>query len=386
MKNSKFIIILLTINTFIFGLCEFVSTGITPQLAHSFNINVANAGLATTLYALSVMVLAPILISVSSKFNRKKILILVTLNCALTNFICAIAPNFSILLIGRILGGASHALFMTLGTLVATQISPKDKQSQAIAIMFSGLTIATIMGVPIGRIIATHFSWRYIFAFVSILSLVISGCFLKLPNNLDKGQKITFNSHLNLLKNKENVSSLLLTTFGYGASFVIYGMITPFIIKLVPLNSDIITLMLLIIGIFVALGNIIGGKISNKNTTKVLQKIFIFQVFAYLSFYLVNHNFIILIITLAFFGLMVFMNVSGLQFLNIQVSKIFNKNVVDISASYNVSAFNLGIATGSFIGGFAFDKFGYQYLPLFAAGMVMVAILITIINKKLDLN
>lgn len=385
MKKSKFVLLFLTINTFVIGLCEFISSGISVNIAKQFNISVANAGLSTTLYALAVLISAPILISLTSSFNKKTLLIAIAINYALANLIVALAPNFIIMIIGRIMSGCSHGLFMSIGTLVATQITKKEKQGQAIAIMFSGLTIATILGVPLGSFLANHISWRIIFSGVSILSVITALMYLTLPNNLQPGQKITLLSHKKLWSNKQNVSSLFLTAFGYGGVFAIYAMIVPFIQKLVHVNSDVITILLLIIGLFVAIGNIIGGKISNKNTNKVLMKIFPLQILSYLLFYFVKNE-ASLYIVCAFFGLLIFMNVSGLQLLNIEVSKKLNPDVVDVTSSYNISAFNLGIAFGSFIGELGFEHIGYQSLPILATIIVSIALLIQVFNKKLNVN
>lgn len=386
MKKSKFIIFLLTLNTFVIGLCEFVSSGITPNFAHDFNIKVSTSGLSTTLYATSVMIFAPLLVSITYKISRKKLLILVALNYAVANMICTFAPNFTILLLGRIMAGASHGLFMSIGTLVATQVSEKEKQGQAIALMFSGLTIATILGVPLGTVLANHVSWRLIFALITVLSVIIALLFNFLPNTLQKGQRVTLKSHKLLLTNKENLSALLLTAFGYGGVFVIYALISPLLLHLAPINKDIVTVILLVLGIFVAIGNIIGGKVTSKRTNQRLKVIFPLQIISYLMFYLVSHNIIILFFVVAIFGIMVFMNVSGLQLLNIEVSTKLNPKVIDITSSYNIAAFNLGIALGSFIGETGFDLYGFNSLPILASLVVLIAIIIQQVNKKLNVN
>lgn len=385
MKKSNIILLFLTLNTFVIGLCEFVSSGISVNIAQEFKVNVATAGLSTTIYAISVLICAPILVSITSKISRKKLLILIAVNYAVANIIVALAPNFQILLLGRIMSGASHGLFMSIGTLVATQVTAKEKQGQAIAIMFSGLTIATILGVPLGSLLANHLSWRIIFISVSILSVITAITYTMLPNNLKPGQVVTFKSHKKLLSNRENISSLLLTAFGYGGVFVIYAMIIPYVHKLVSIKADSVTLMLLILGIFVAIGNIIGGKISNKNTNKVLMILFPLQIVSYLLFYVV-FNQVTLFIVIMIFGLLIFMNVSGLQLINLEVSKKLNPEVVDITSSYNISAFNLGIAFGSFVGEVVFEHLSYSYLPIFASLIVLLAFLIQVFNKKLNVN
>lgn len=379
----KIIILILALGTFVIGLTEFITSGILIFIAKDFKIDVSTCGLATSLYATSVLIFAPILTTISAKINRKNLLFLIMLNFILGNFVTLFAPNCTILIIGRIICGMSHGLFMSIGTLIAIDIVKKDKQALAISLMFSGLTIATILGVPLGTLLANMFSWRIIFVIILILSLLVLFGFTLIPNNLKKSQVINWNDHLKLLKNKTSISTLFLTIFGYGATFVIYTFITPMIVFFTKINETYVSLILLIIGIFVAIGNIIGGKITNKNTLKNLSIIFILQIISYLLFYTLKFNSNLLYIVSGFFGLMVFMNVSGLQLITINGSKKYNPDVINLISSYNISSFNLGITLGGFIGQITLSYLNYIYLPLFACIVLVFALLISLTNKNL---
>lgn len=154
------------------GTTEFVIMGLLPDIANDLNISIPSAGHFISAYAFGVVIGAPLLVALSAKFQQKTILISFMILFTLFNFIATIAPDYNMLMLGRFLSGLPHGAFFGVGTVVASKLAREGKSAQAIASMFTGLTIANLIMVPLVTYIGHHFSWRYAFAIVSLIGLL----------------------------------------------------------------------------------------------------------------------------------------------------------------------------------------------------------------------
>ncbi len=382
MKHKKLILFIIAINAFVIGLTEFISVGLIPMFVQDFSITESIASLSVSFYALGVIIGAPLLSLLTNKLNRKNVLVLVMTIFILGNSIVLTAGTFSILILGRFISAFAHGLFMTAASNIAAGVVAKEKQASAIAIMFTGLTVATIFGVPVGTFLATYFTWQVTFALITllgVLSLILNLIFI--PKNIKNPKHADLKTQFTVFKSKQLLFILLITALAYGSTFIIYTFISPLLIN-VGFTQSQTTLILFVYGVMVAIGNTIGGKYTNHNTLNNLNKIILGQVIIFTIIAFVINMQYLLLISLIIMGLFAFMNVPGLQLAAIKTANAHTPDAINFATSLNISAFNLGIAGGSFIGGILYANFNHSILALVAAIIAIVAIILIQLIKK----
>lgn len=220
-KKSNLALLALAISAFAIGTTEFISVGLLPLIASDFKTPLETAGLTVSIYALGVTIGAPVLTAITSKISRKTLLLWIMIVFILGNSLAAIAPSIPVLLFARILSALSHGIFMSIGSTIAADLVSKEKRAGAISIMFSGLTVATVTGVPLGTFLGQHFGWRLAFFAIVIIGIIaLVANTLVIPKELSKGKKATFREQYLLLTNKRLLLMFLITAFGYGGTFI----------------------------------------------------------------------------------------------------------------------------------------------------------------------
>ncbi|OLP65880.1 Inner membrane transport protein YdhP [Bacillus pumilus] len=384
-KQNQFALFALAVSAFAIGTTEFISVGLLPMISEEFDVSVSQAGWTVSLYALGVTFGAPILTSLTSTMKKKTLLLLIMLVFLAGNTIATIAPTFSVLLVGRVISALSHGVFMSIGSTIAASLVVKEKRASAIALMFTGLTVATVTGVPFGTFLGQQFGWRTSFGVIVIIGLIaLIANYILVPSHLQRGMKTTFKDQAALLKTKRILLLFVITATGYGGTFVVFTYLSPLLQHVTGLKPGTVTLMLLIYGITIALGNIIGGKAANKQPIKALMSMFIIQsiILFILSF---TAGFTILGIgTIMLMGLFAFMNVPGLQLAVVDYAERYTPGAVDVASALNIAAFNAGIAIGAFLGGIVTDTLGLLHTGWVGGTMVLMAALLTMISYKLE--
>ncbi|NIG55547.1 MFS transporter [Chitinophaga sp. Cy-1792] len=375
----------LTISAFAIGTTEFVAVGILPTIAASLKVSVATSGLLVSIYALGVAIGGPILTVLTGNMPRKPLLVSLMGLFILGHIASAIAPGFGLLLAARFISGFAHAVFFGVGATIAATLVAPDKKATAIAIMFAGLTIAIIVGVPLGTFIGQHFGWRATFVGVAILGVVgFAATALLLPNNLKNDQPLQLKDQLKVLKNGHILLVLAITALGYGGTFVVFTFLATLLEKTTGFSPAAVSLLLLIYGVAIAIGNIAGGKLSNTNPARVLIRMFILQALVLALFSITAHNPVSAVITLFFMGGLSFATVPGLQLYIVQLAGRYLPGTEGIASSLNISAFNLGIAIGAYVGGQVTDipALGLNATPWVGALIVLAGGLLTVISYK----
>lgn len=276
--QSILALLALAISAFAIGTTEFISVGLLPLIAEDLEISVTTAGLTVSLYALGVTFGAPILTSLTTSMSRKLLLLLIMFIFIIGNSIASFATNISVLLIARVLSAFSHGVFMSIGSTIAANLVSEERRASAISIMFSGLTVATITGVPIGTFIGQQFGWRiafFIIVVIGVIALIANS--LLIPSSLPKGTRTTFHDQFKLLTNGRLLLLFIITALGYGGTFVVFTYLSPILQIITGFQEGTVALILLGYGIAIAIGNMIGGKLSNRNPIKALFYMFIVQ-------------------------------------------------------------------------------------------------------------
>ncbi|GKU83368.1 MFS transporter [Niallia sp. NCCP-28] len=377
-KKSTLALLALAISAFAIGTTEFISVGLLPLISNDLGISITTAGLTVSIYALGVTIGAPVLTSITSNMQRKSLLLWIMIIFILGNSIAALATNITVLLFARIIAAFSHGVFMSIGSTIAADLVPKDKRASAISIMFTGLTVATVTGVPFGTFLGQQYGWRLAFAAIVIIGIVafIANSIL-VPNNLSKGDKVTFSDQVKLVKNGRLLLIFIITALGYGGTFVIFTYLSPLLHEVTGFKEETVALILLAYGIAIAIGNMIGGKLSNLNPLRSLfymflvQAIILFVLLFTIPFKLAG------LITIIFMGLLAFMNVPGLQVYVVMLAERFVPSAVNVASALNIAAFNAGIAIGAYLGGVVTKQIGIIHTTWVGGIMVMLAVILT---------
>ncbi|MEM5396361.1 MFS transporter [Staphylococcus gallinarum] len=383
MKNNKFAIFALAMSAFAIGMTEFISVGLLPLIKDSFNTSISMAGLTVSLYAIGVTVGAPVLTPLTNKMKRKHLLLGIMLIFIVANALAAVSVTFSMLLAMRILSALMHGVFMSIATAIASDLVTPDKRSSAIAMMFTGLTVATITGVPLGTWIGQQFGWEMSFVAIAIIGLIsFIGNWLVVPNDLNEYDQAPMVEQLKVFKNKSLMMIYLITALGYGGTFVVYTYLTTILTDVMNYSDNAVVILLIIYGVMVAIGNTLGGKLTNHQPTKVLVAIFTIQAMVLLFVGItVTHQFIGTIAVLLM-GLFAFMNVPGLQLIVVLFAERKHKATVNFASSLNIASFNIGITLGSVIGGFVLNHFSLTMTPYFGFIMVILASVMMYVTYK----
>ncbi|WGL60903.1 MFS transporter [Pigmentibacter sp. JX0631] len=379
-----FTLLPLAITAFAIGMTEFVVIGMLPELAEYFKITIPESGLAVTMYALAVVIAAPFLTALTMNWKRKNLMLAIVGLFTIGNCISAVAPTYFILIIGRILTGFAHGTFFAIATKVAIQLVPKEKQASAIAIMFSGLTVALVVGVPFGTFLAEHVSFRTTFVIIICAGIIsFFGILKNVPKNLEEPKSSSFTQQFEFLKNKILIAAFLLTVFSFGGPFIAYTYISNILNLVTGFNLSVITYILVLYGISVAIGNLVGGKLSDKyNIYKIMYLNIIALVVVIILFYFAQHNKLFTVILLFFWGFFSFSIVPILQFLVMKIVSLCKISAEEVASGCNISAFNIGIAGGSFIGGKIIQYLSIELTSLFSAIFLSVSLFIVYYIKN----
>jgi MFS transporter, DHA1 family, inner membrane transport protein len=375
----------LAIGAFAIGTTEFVPVGLLSSLADDLNISITLAGLLISGYAMGVAFGAPILTALTNRISRKTLLMLLMVVFIVGNSVAALSPSFGLLLVARFITAFSHGVFFSIGSTIAADLVPEHKRASAIAFMFTGLTIATVTGVPLGTFIGQAFGWRSTFWAVAILGVVaIIASAILVPKNLKQAPPAKLADNLKILKNGPLMLAFAITALGYGGTFVSFTYLAPILEDITGFAPSAVSVILLVYGVAVAIGNSIGGKVANKNPLKALFWMFLIQaaILVILSFTVPFK--VIGIITIFFLGAFAFMNVPGLQIHVVQLAEKYVPSAVDVASALNIAAFNVGIAIGAFVGGLIVDSIGLIHTPWIGGIMVLGAALLTFISSAME--
>lgn len=384
-KRSTWALLALAISAFAIGTTEFISVGLLPLIADDLGISVTTAGLTVTLYALGVTFGAPILTSLTSTVSRKTLLLAIMVVFIAGNTMAALSSGITMLLIARIISALAHGVFMSIGSTIAADLVPANRRASAIAIMFSGLTIATVTGVPLGTLIGQNLGWRAAFILIVVVGVVaFIGNMLLVPSTLQRGTRTAFREQLKLVTGGRLLLAFAITAVGYGGTFVVFTYLSPLLHDISGYSEKTVAGILLLYGIAIAIGNIIGGKAANHNPLRALFYMFIIQTVILGILYFTVPFKLAALLTILGMGLLAFMNVPGLQMYVVTLAERYAPQAKDVASAFNIAAFNAGIAIGAYLGGVITDSIGLIHTTWVGAIMVLAAVLLTGWARALD--
>ena len=376
----------LTLSAFAIGTTEFVIVGLLPTIAADLGVNLPSAGLLVSLYALGVAVGAPVLTALTGKIARKTLLLSLMVLFTLGNLLAWKSPGYETLVIARILTGLAHGVFFSIGSTIATSLVPKDKAASAIAIMFTGLTVALVTGVPLGTFIGQHFGWRETFLAVSALGLVaFIGSLLYVPSTIQHSKPASLLQQVQVLGQPRLLLVYAMTAVGYGGSFIAFTYLAPILQQVSGFSAGAVGAVMLVYGVSVAFGNIWGGKLADKKgPVRALKRIFLLLSAVLLLLTFTAPHPVLVVITVLLWGAVAFGNVAGLQVYVVQQAEHFTPRAVDVASGLNIAAFNLGIAGGAWGGGLIVEHLGLVHTGWIGALVVLGAFGLTALSGRMD--
>ncbi|MBK3801042.1 MFS transporter, partial [Azospirillum brasilense] len=347
----------LAISAYAIGTTEFVVVGLLPTVATDLNVSLPMAGMVVSVYALGVTVGAPVLTALTGRLRRKPLLLGLMGLFIAGNLLAGVSPNYETLLAARVLSAFAHGVFFSVGATIAADLVPEDKRASAIAMMFSGLTIAIVTGVPMGTWIGQHFGWRATFLAVSALGVIGAlGVAALVPAKLSQPPAAGLATQVRVLAKPRLLLAFAITALGYGGTFVAFTYLAPILETITGFSSGTVSLVLVLYGAAIAVGNMVGGKLANRNPVRALAWLFALQAVVLIVFTFTASSPVPALVTLAGMGALAFANVPGLQLYVVQLAQRHAPGAVDVASALNIAAFNLGIAAGAFFGGRVVDS------------------------------
>ncbi|RZM18603.1 MAG: MFS transporter [Pedobacter sp.] len=364
MKKSLFT---LTLGGLGIGITEFVMMGLLPDIAKDLQISIPQAGHLISAYALGVVIGAPLLVLIAGSYPPKKILMVLMIMFTGFNALSAFAPDYTTMFIARLLAGLPHGAFFGVGSVVASKLADKGKEAQSVSLMFAGLTVANILGVPLGTYIGHNFSWRYTFVIIVIVGLVtllsLKTWMPALPATKDRD----LSKELNFFRLPESWLIILMIAIGTGGLFSWYSYIAPLLTEVAGFQPSSITYILVIAGAGMMVGNYIGGKLADKFSPAkaTISLLVAMSVSLVIVHYVSSNQFMALLMTFIT-GAIAFAAASPIQMLMINTAKGSEM----LAASVSQASFNIGNALGAFLGGLPLLA-GYDYTSPVAVGAAM---------------
>ncbi|QIP16081.1 MFS transporter [Spirosoma aureum] len=338
----------LAIGGFGIGMTEFVMMGILPDIASALRISIPVAGHLISAYALGVVLGAPLLVGIAGNYPPKKILLGLMAIFTFCNILSAFAPNYETMMITRLLSGLPHGAFFGVGAVVASRLAGKGKEAQAISMMFAGLTIANIIGVPLGTYIGHTMSWRITFVVIAAVGLITMFCIQKLLPVMPVVGESNLRKDLKLFTHVEPWLILGITAIGTGGLFAWFSYIAPLLTEVAHFSSDQITWILVLAGLGMAVGNLIAGRMADFiSPIKATALFLLLMVICLLLVYAVAPFKVPLLIMTFITGAIAFSLGAPIQILMIRAS---NGSEM-LASSVSQAGFNIGNALGAYLGG-----------------------------------
>ena len=373
----------LTIGAFGIGTTEFVIMGLLMQVAGDLNVTITAAGLLISGYALGVFVGAPLLTALTGKLPRKAALVALMIIFTLGNLACALAPNYALLMAARVLTSLAHGTFFGIGAVVATGLVASDRKASAISIMFTGLTVATLLGVPAGAWLGLHFGWRATFWAVAAIGVIATVVIATLvPKDKNDRSNIVMREEVKVLARPQVLLGLAATVIGYAGVFAVFTYIQPILTRISGFAESAVSPILLVFGVGMIAGNLIGGKLADRRLLPTLiGSLAVLALVLGAMTFAVHSKFLAVLFT-GLLGAAAFATVAPLQLRVLQKAQGVGES---LASSFNIAAFNLGNAIGAWLGGviIAFGP-GLGALPWAAALVTLAGLAIVLWSVRLE--
>ncbi|WP_406452345.1 MFS transporter [Streptomyces sp. NBC_00876] len=371
----------LAIGAFGIGTTEFVIMGLLPEVAADFRVSIPTAGFLVTGYALGVVLGAPLMTVLGTKVTRKRMLMILMGLFVIGNVVSATAPSFGVMLAGRVIASLAHGAFFGIGSVVAAGLVAPHKKAGAIAMMFTGLTVANVVGVPLGTYLGQSAGWRITFLVVAALGVVGLLGVARLVPEQPRAEGVSLRHELAAFRNVQVLLAMAMTVLGFGGVFAAITYITPMMTEIAGYSTSSVTWLLVLFGLGMVGGNLLGGRFADRHLMPLLYVSLGALAVVLSLFTLTAHNKIAAAVTIVLIGALGFATVPPLQ-----------KRVLDqaagaptLASAVNIGAFNLGNALSAWLGGIVIAAgLGYTAPNWVGAALAASALVLAVVSSTLE--
>jgi len=388
-SNTKTSLITLCLGGISLGMTEFMMMGVLPDVARSLNITIPEAGNLIAIYALGVIIGAPVMVGILGKYPPKRVLIGLMITVACGNLLFSIAPTYGLLLVARFLVGLPHGAFFGIGAVVASKLADPGSEAKSVSVMFAGLTVANIIGVPIGTFIGHNFDWRISFVLIAVMALITAASIKRWLPMLPSQSDTKFMDSLKVFKKVELWIIIGISAIGTGGLFAWISYIAPLMTEVAHFNSNMITPIMIIAGLGMAAGNFAGGRLADRFSPLKTTSYLLLAMIIVLILVALLSQFKIAALVLTFItGGLAFAVIAPMQMLMIRAAK----GAEMLASSAMQASANMGNALGAFLGGiplvYGYDYTSPEYVGALLAftGFLLCLLLTWVFNSRASLK
>lgn len=369
----------LALSAFAIGTTEFVIMGLLPNVANDLQVTIPLAGWLISGYALGVAIGAPIMAVLTAKLPRKKTLLLLMTIFIVGNLMCALSYSYGFLMLARVITALCHGAFFGIGAVVAANLVAPNRRASAVALMFTGLTLANVLGVPLGTALGQALGWRSTFWAVAIIGVAsLFALYKKLPDTKHE-EPTDLRKEMGALRGLGLWLSLSITVFFSAAMFALFTYIAPMLTEITGVSEHGVSWTLLLIGLGLTIGNVLGGRLADWRLGATLTLIFLLIAIFSALFSWTSVNLLAAEVTLFFWAMVSFAAVPALQ-INVVT---YGKNAPNLVSTLNIAAFNVGNALGAWVGGAVIARgLGLTAVPLAAGALGLVGFVLCVITFR----
>jgi DHA1 family inner membrane transport protein len=357
------------------GTTEFVIMGLLPEIGHSLSVSIPQAGQLVSCYALSVTIGSPFMAILMARFPRRLSLLILMVIFIFGNGLCALAGSYDTLMAARVFTALAHGAFFGIGAIVAAEVVPKHQRAMAISLMFSGLTIANVLGVPLGTLLGQAYGWRTTFWAVCLIGLLAFAALLIWVPEVRQARRMRLRREVAALSQPQVLLAMGISTLCSAALFTVFTYITPLLEDVAGISPHGVSIALLLFGIGITLGNLVGGRAADWRLMPSIIIMLCMLVVVQAVFTWTSHTAIPAVITMMIWGALAFGVCAPLQMRVVDQGRA----APSLASTLNQSAFNLGNALGALFGGLMVSAgIGYDRLPWLGSGLSGTALAVVL--------
>ena len=382
-KQHWLLILTLSLLTFVLGTSEFVIVGILTDISASLQMTNAKAGTLVSVFAITFAIATPIVMSATSHFPKRKWMLFLIGSFIVLNALCIISTSYIMLLVLRIMTAIVTGVLISLAMIVASETMPIKTRGLAISFVFGGFTLANVVGVPIGVVIADSYGWNATFMLTTFLGgIAFLASFFVLPNGLSQIRS-SIRDQFSLMTNPRILMAFFIPALGFGATYTVFTYLVP-ILKGMEVQTHSISLILFGYGFISIFSNILAGKIANHNAIGRLRFVFLLQAVVLTSLFWTTNHYNLGLVNIGLMSLMAILLTTSTQLYLIDLAGIYQPKATGLAASLMPVASNVGIAFGSALGGIVYHQGNLMNVTWVGGIVAVCASLLTFFSHRLD--